>query len=162
MKQITIFDLFQSKDTEIPCGYLKEEQYYLIGKEIPFVQLKDLIGHKVVNSVITESHTWYKVYKVIDYFENSDKYYKQVRELPDNSFKYGEIVNDYIHDVVGIKECMECYELDFTCDRIALSDSNLNNKANAWVSEANCSNGRFEYSGLPYPETFYELNVYML
>ena len=159
MKQISIFDILKDPVKEPPCGYLKEDQYYLIGKEIAFTQLKDLIGKKVINSVTTESNRWFKVYKVIDYFEEHDKFYKQVRKLPENPIGYGEIVNDYIHDVVGIKECMDCYDLDFICDRVALSDSNLSNKANAWISEAYCSNGRFNCDLMPYPETFYELNL---
>lgn len=158
MKQISIFDILERPKENIPCGYLKEEQYYLIGKKISFSQLKDLIGKKVICSVSTESNTWYKVYKVIDYYEDQDKFYKQVRELPENPIGYGQIVNDYIHDVVGIKECMDCYELDFTCDRVALCDSNLNDKANAWVSEAYSNNGRYKVD-LDYPETFYELNI---
>ena len=158
MKQMTIFDIIEKPKKEPPCGYI--DDLLLVGRELRFQELKNMIGKKVVCSVSTESHTWYKVYKVIDYFEEHDKFYKQVRKLPENSIGYGQIVNDYIHDVVGIKECMDCYELSFICDRVVLSDSNLNDKANAWVSEAYCSNGRFKANTFDYPETFYELKEF--
>jgi len=154
MKQITIFDIIQTGET--PCGYLKEEQYYLIGRELDFQELKNLIGKKVICTSPTQSKTWYRVYKVIDYFENNDKFYHQVEKLPENNIQYSAIVNDYIHDVVGVKECMDCYELSFTCDRVALTDKDRSDSANAWVSEAYCSNGRFEPVSI-YPETFFEL-----
>ena len=158
MKQITIFDIIEKPIKDIQCGYLKEDQYHLIGRELRFSELKDLIGKKVVCSATTQSNKWYRVYKVVDYFENHDKFYKQVRELPENNIGYKEIVNDYIHDVIGIKECMDCYELDFICDRVALSDDNRSSKANAWISEAYCSNGRYQID-FNYPETFFELNI---
>lgn len=158
MKQMSIFDIIPETTRNIPCGYLEEDQYHLIGRELSFPELKDMIGKKVICTVHTESNTWYKVYKVVDYFVDSDKVYKQVRELPEGCLHYGDYVNDYIHDVCGQKEAMDCYEIDYTCDRVALSDDNRKNQANAWVSEMYCKNGRFDpVDG--YADTFYELNV---
>lgn len=158
MKQMTIFDIIEGPKKEIPCGYLEEDQYHLIGRELSFSELKDMIGKKVICTAHTENHKWYKVYKVIDYFVDSDKVYKRVRELPENTLKYSDKVNDYIHDVCGQKEAMDCYEIDYTCDRVALSDDNRKNQANAWVSEMYCRNGRHDpING--FAETFYELNI---
>ena len=132
--QMTIFDIISSdKPKVVPYGYT--DNMNIIGRELTFKDLKNYIGKQIVCTVKTESNLWYRVYKVIEYFENCDTYYKRVRPLPPNDYDYGEIVNSYIHDVVGIKECMACYEPAFACDRIALS-SNGKNKADSWISES--------------------------
>lgn len=132
--QMTIFDIISSnKPKTAPYGYTDDMS--IIGRELTFKDLKNYIGKQIVCTVKTESNLWYRVYKVIEYFENCDTYYKRVRPLPPNDYDYGEIVNSYIHDVVGIKECMACYEPAFTCDRLALS-SNGKNKADSWISES--------------------------
>ena len=131
--QMTIFDIISSdKPKAAPYGYTDDMS--IIGRELTFKELKNYIGKQIICTVKTESNPWYRVYKVIEYFENCDTYYKRVRPLPPNGYDYGEIVNSYIHDVVGIKECMACYEPAFTYDRIALS-SNGKDKADSWVSE---------------------------
>ena len=154
MKQLTIFDVIadvkpKEKPKDIPCGYTEDTS--IVGSAIPFTELKNYIGKKVIKS----DGRNYKVYQVIEYFESCDTFYKRVKPLPDNDIGYGEIVNEYIHDVCGIKECMSCYEPAFKCDRIALSD-NGGKTANSWISEAYCSNGRFRIDN-DYPYTFYEI-----
>lgn len=152
MKQLTIFDVLPAeKPKDIPCGHIEDKS--LVGKEIRFTDLKAYIGKKVVKAY----EGGYKVYKVIEYIENCDTYYKRVRPLPDNALHYGEIVNDYIHDICGQKEAMKCYEPYFTCDRLALSDKEGSNQANTWISEAYCSNGRFKETSADYSTTFHEL-----
>lgn len=159
MKQLTIFDFLPAKQ-EIPCGYIEEhDEISLIGRELRFTELKDMIGEKCIVSVTTESRRWYKVIKIVDYWENHDKIYKQVRDLPENDIGYPERVNDYIHDVCGIKECMDCYEIDYICDRIAYTDKENGKEAKGWVSESWCSNGRFEPLSET-TETFYEINIF--
>ena len=139
MKQIDIFDILPKQlPLDVPCGYIDDPD--LVGGVIPFTHLKNYIGKKVVK--VYESG--YKVYKVIEYIENCDTYYKRVRPLPDNALHYGEIVNEYIHDVVGQKEAMACYDIAFICDRVALSDKEGSNQANSWISEAYCKFGRYE------------------
>ncbi len=143
MQQLTIFDFLPAKK-EIHCGYIKEEdENSLIGRELRFTELKNMIGEKCIVSVTTQSRRWYKVIKIVDYWENHDKIYKQVRDLP---------------DVCGIKECMDCYEIDYICDLIAYTDKENGKEAKGWVSESWCSNGRFNpVSGTT--ETFYEINI---
>ena len=139
MQQIDIFDILPKQlPLDVPCGYISDPD--LVGEVIPFTSLKDYIGKKVVKAY----EGGYKVYKVIEYIENCDTFYKRVRPLPDNALHYGEIVNEYIHDVCGQKEAMACYEPYFTCDRVALSDKEGTDKANAWVSEAWCKDGRYD------------------
>lgn len=131
--QMTLFDIIaQDKPNNAPYGYIDDLSY--VGRELTFKELEGHIGKQIVCTVKTESHLWYRVYKVVDYFEDCDTYYKQVRPLPPNGYEYGEIVNSYIHDVVGVKECMACYEPAFTCDRVSLS-SNGKDKADSWISE---------------------------
>lgn len=163
MKQITIFDII-AQDTpagpqSIVCGYIKDTS--IVGREIAFQDLRAYIGKKIIKAEGTTDRMNFKVCKVIEYYDGCDTFYKRVRPLPPNKMRYGPFVNSFIHDVVGIKECMQCYEPAFICDRVALSD-NDKNQANAWVSEAYCSNGRFE-PVLEYPaqflETFYEINA---
>lgn len=159
MEQITIFDILvidKPDCKDIPYGYIKDMR--IVGKELTFQELKNYIAKKIIKCLSTESNQYFRVYKVIEYHEDCFTYYKRVRPLPPNSIGYGEYVNEYIHDVVGIKECMACYEPAFTCDRVALSD-NGGNKSNAIVCEAYCSNGRYEelldyQNGL---ESFYEV-----
>lgn len=138
MNQLSFFDILPKQlPLDVPCGYISDPD--LVGEVIPFTSLKDYIGKKVVKAY----EGGYKVYKVIEYIENCDTYYKRAKPLPDNALRYGEIVNEYIHDVCGQKEAMACYEPYFTCDRVALSDKEGSDKANAWVSEAWCKDGRY-------------------
>lgn len=139
MQQIDIFDILPKQlPLDVPCGYISDPD--LVGEQIPFTDLRNYIGKKVVKAY----EGGYKVYKVIEYIEQSDTFYKRVRPLPDTAMKYGDIVNEYIHDVCGQKEAMACYEPYFTCDRVALSDKEGTDKANAWVSEAWCKDGRYD------------------
>lgn len=138
MNQLSFFDILPKQlPLDVPCGYIEDKD--LVGKEIPFTDLRNYIGKKVVKTYAAG----YKVYRVIEYIEESDTYYKRVRPLPESAMRYGNIVNEYVHDVVGQKEAMKCYDVAFVCDRIALSDKEGSNKANAWISEAYCSNGRY-------------------
>lgn len=131
--QMTIFDILAPDEPKtVPYGYIDDTS--IVGREITFKDLQNFIGKQIICTVETESHLYYRVYKVIDYFKECDKFYKRVRPLPENLHDYGEFVNSYIHDVVGIKECMDCYEFAYSCDRIALS-SNGKDKADSWVSE---------------------------
>ena len=156
MQQISIFDLIEITHKDIPCGYIKEEdESTLVGRELRFTELKDMIGKKCLVSATTESRRWYKVVKILTYTEDCDKIYKQVRELPENDIGYGEYVNEFIHDVVGIKECMDCYEVDYTCDRVGFANKDKSKEPDGWVSESWCSGGRFKTHGTT--EAFFEL-----
>lgn len=156
MQQISIFDLIEITHKDIPCGYIKEEdESILVGRELRFSELKDMIGKKCLVSATTESRRWYKVVKILTYKEDCDKIYKQVRELPENDIGYGEYVNEFIHDVVGIKECMDCYEVDYTCDRVGFANNDKRKEPDGWVSESWCSGGRFKTYGTT--EAFFEL-----
>jgi len=152
MKQLDIFDILPKElPLDVPCGIISDTD--LIGEVIPFTELKNYIGKKVVKRY----EGGYKVYKVIEYMESTDTFYKRVKPLPDNTLHYGEIVNEYIHDVVGIPECMACYDVAFKCDRVALSDKEGSNLANSWISEAYCGNGRYEVSSVYYNYSFHKL-----
>lgn len=159
MKQITIFDVLESiegKKTDVPCGYI--DDLSLIGRELKFQELKDMIGKKCILTYATESHTWYKVIRITEYFENSDKVFRQVRDIPEGHLQYGDCINEYIHDVVGDKESMDCYEIDHICDRVGFVDQDKLKKSNSWLSEMYCSGGRWDPpSYLLFSEHFYEL-----
>jgi hypothetical protein len=154
MEQITIFDFIQQeKDTS--CRWLKDGDDDLIGKVIPFRDLKKYIGKKVVVSCVNSG---YRIVRIFDYHENCNTIYKRVRPLPDNDIGYGEYVNEYIHDVCGIKECMACYEPYMTFDGVSYSDTDRNRKANCSIAEYYCTGGRWNMIGT-FLETFHELNV---
>ena len=151
MQQIDIFDILPKQlPLDVPCGYIDDPD--LVGEQIPFTDLRNYIGKKVVK--VYEGG--YKVYRVIEYIEQSDTFYKRVRPLPDTAMKYSEIVNEYIYNVVGQKEAMACYEPYFTCDRVALSDKDGDKKANAWISETNTTSSRFDI-GDTHPCSFHKL-----
>lgn len=156
MKQITIFDIIPETTRDIPCGYI--DDISLIGRELRFNELQGMIGKKVVICSPRQSAIDYAVIKITDYWVDCDKVYKQVRPLPEGCLRYGERVNDYIHDVCGQKEAMDCYELDYTCDRVGYVDKDKNNQSDHFVSEMWCKNGRFDPMN-EYADTFYELNV---
>jgi len=164
MRQLTIFDVIEpetkpDKLKSVPYGYIRDIR--IVGRELTFQDLKNCIGKQIVKCDSTESNQYFRVYKVIEYYEDCDTYYKRVRPLPPNPIGYGDIVNSFIHDVVGIKECMECYEPAFICDRVALS-GNGKDKADSWISEAYCSNGRYEplmYFPTDSLTTFFEINT---
>lgn len=151
MEQMSIFDFLPQDD--ITCRILKEEDKYLIGKVIPFTALKDMIGKKVI---VQDLHR-YRIVLITQYWEKSKKIYKRVRPLPDNDIGYGEYVNDYIHDVCGIKECMDCYELFKEFDSVSYSESEKK-KSDCFMSEYYCTGGRWNMVG-SLNETFYELNA---
>ena len=152
-EQMSIFDfLQQEKDTS--CRWLKDGDDDLIGKVIPFHELKNMIGKKVVMSCVNSG---YRIIRITDYHENCRTIYKRVRPLPDNDIGYGEYVNDYIHDVCGIKECMACYEPYLTFDGVSYSDKEKG-KANSYASEYYCTGGRWNMID-SVNETFHELNL---
>ena len=158
MEQMSIFDfLQQEKDTS--CRWLKDGDDDLIGKVIPFRELKNMIGKKVIASCgVTAGKSNYRIVLITDYYENSHKIYKRARPLPPTDIGYGEYVNDYIHDVCGIKECMECYEPFMEFDSVMYSDTSRSKKGNCSISEYWCTGGRWNYPQHAL-ETFHELNV---
>ena len=158
MKQLTIFDIIEQPKTEPPCGYI--DDLLLIGRELQFTELESMIGKKVIITSGTVSSIAYKVIRITDYHKDSDTVYKRVRELPEGKMYYPDYVNDYIHDICGIKECMDCYEVAYTCDRVAFTDNDRCKGSNGGVSEMYCRNGRHEpIGGFSDSETFYELNI---
>ena len=151
MNQIDIFDILPKQlPLDVPCGYINDPD--LVGEQITFTDLRNYVGKKVVKAY----EGGYKVYKVIEYIEQSDTFYKRVRPLPDTAMKYGNIVNEYIHDICGQKEAMKCYDVAFVCDRVALSDKEGSQQANAWISEANTTSSRND-AGDTHPCSFCRL-----
>lgn len=156
MKQITIFDIIPDEKKEVPCGYT--EDLSLIGRELRFNELQGMIGKKVVICSPRQSAVDYKVIRITDYWVDHDKVYKMVRPIPEGCLSYSDRVNDYIHDVCGQKEAMDCYELDYICDRVGFVDKDKNNQSDHFLSEMYCKNGRFDPMN-EYADTFYELNI---
>ena len=156
MKQMTIFDIIPENIRNIPCGYTDDMS--LIGRELRFDELKNLIGKKCIICSPRQSAIDYMVIKITDYWVDCDKVYKQVRELPEGCLQYSDRVNDYIHDVCGQKEAMDCYELDYTCDRVGYVNKDKNTVSDHFLSEMYCSNGRYEPVN-SFADTFYELNI---
>lgn len=130
MYQTTIFDFLEKP--EVKLGYFEGNIYEIAGKELTFADLKNYKGKKVL---VQGECGYYKVYEVMDYKADVNTIYKRVRPLPPNNCGYGEFVNDYIHDVCGIKECMACYEPYKTYGQLALNDSEHSKKANSWIAE---------------------------
>lgn len=154
MKQMTIFDIIPETTRDIPCGYI--DDISLIGRELRFNELQGMIGKKVLLCSPRQSAIDYKVIKITDYWVDCDKVYKMVRPIPEGCLHYSDRVNDYIHDVCGQKEAMDCYELDYICDRVGFVDKDKNNQSDHFLSEMYCRNGRFDPMN-EYADTFYEL-----
>ena len=74
MNQMTIFDIIeQPVKKEPPCGYI--DDLLLIGRELKFQELKDMIGKKCIVSSSTASNISFKVIRIIDYHEDCDTVY---------------------------------------------------------------------------------------
>ena len=126
--QLTLFD-FLPKD--IPLGYIKHEEVDAYkGEVIPFNQLADLIETKVLMECPRQGAVGYKVVLVKKYLIDSDKVYR---------WDKGD------SELIG------------TCDRVRLSDDNRRGKANMWVSERYCKDGRF--CSDRYPRRFYTIKT---
>lgn len=124
--QMTIFDILPK---EAPLGYIKrnEVEHYK-GRVLTFSELADCIESKVLMECPREGATDYKVVLVKRYLTDSDKVYR---------WENGE------SELIGI------------CDRVSLSDDNRKGKANMWVSEMYCRDGR--YCTDKYPHRFYAI-----
>ena len=151
-EQMSIFDLIE-QERDISCRWLKDGDDDLIGKVIPFRELKYKIGEKVIVNTVTSG---YRIVRILEYHNNCNMIYKRARPLPSSDIGYGEYVNEYIHDVCGIKECMACYEPFEVFDMVGYSDKEKG-KANSYVSEYYCTGGRWNMIG-SVNETFHELN----
>lgn len=132
--QISIND-YLSKD--IPLGWVDDSK---IGAIIPFQNLKDYIGKRVIYRSAIGSNTdegfFNKLVLIKEYLDKSDTYYT-IEEDGNVSF-----YNDYIRSISS-KDKQEKMKKAFVCDRIAYSDDNRTKKANSWLSEAFCINGRY-------------------
>ena len=126
MWQMTWEDLIPK---EVPLGYLKNgEEVKYKGDEIPYQQLAEYIGQRVLLESPRQSAADYKVIIVTSYHKEIDKVY----EWKDGKGK-----------LIG------------TCDRIGFTDDNRRHKENSWLSEMYCRNGRYHRDG--YADTMYQL-----
>lgn len=135
----------------IPMGFVDEAK---VGKVIPFQELKGYKEKKVVYRSFygsgDASSPYFRVVLIKDYYENSDKYYRN--EL-DNT-----ILNEFVVSLSS-QETKSHLSPAFTCDRIAYSDDDRTKKANSWLSEAYCSNGRHQICHDSSSVCFYELKT---
>ena len=126
--QLTLFDILPK---EIPLGYIRDGEVDAFkGDVIPFSQLANYIEERVLMECPRQSATDYKVVLVKKYLTDSDKVY---------NWRNGT------SELVG------------TCDRVRLSDDNKRGKANMWVSEMFCKDGR--YCSDRYPRRFYTIKT---
>ena len=124
--QMTIFDILPK---EIKLGYIKSDEVELYkGRIVTFSELANYIESKVLMECPREGATDYKVVLVKRYLTDSDKVYR---------WKNGK------SELVGI------------CDRVRLSDDNKKGKANMWLSEMYCRDGR--YCTSKFPTRFYAI-----
>lgn len=145
--QITIND-YLTKD--IPFGWVDDSK---VGSIIPFQKLKDYIGKGVIYRSVTGSSEnekfWNKVVMIKDYFDESDTYYS-LEKNGDISY-----YNDFERSLSS-NEKKKQMKKAFVCDRIAYTDDNRTKKANSWLSEAYCTNGRYQITHNSSSVCFYE------
>ena len=133
--QLNFGDLF-SKD--IPLGYYhgfgSEDNKYGIkrGRVIPFRELKNYIGRKVIVRCSTESCDWYRVVEIHSYMPDASHSYKWDNKLKD-------YVVEHTYDKVSYK--LKERSKDFGID-----------------SEIYCEDGRFGPAH-DYPSRYYEMLV---
>ena len=127
MEQLTIFDYLDKPKDELPLGYIRKDAEQYVGKEIPFRELENYIGKKVLCEVPTIDRSWYKVVIMTSYHKDCDSVYGEGEEP------------------IGI------------CDRVGFTDDNRYRKENCWVSEHFVRNGRYHNPEDKCSECFYEL-----
>lgn len=125
-----------------PIGYVDESK---VGVPIPFQRLKDYIGKKVIYQTQGNGKTQ-RVVMVKKYYESSDTFY---------SDEEGNTINEYVLSLSS-EEKKKRFKKAFSCDRIAYSDDARTLKANSWLSEAYCSNGRHQVVHNASSVCFYE------
>lgn len=130
MEQLTIFDYLDKPKDELPLGYIHKDAEQYVGKEIPFRELENYIGKKVLCEVPTMDRRWYKVVIMTSYHKDCDEVY------------------DYREDDA---------KLIGKCDRVGFTDDNRQRKENCWVSEHFVRNGRYHNPEDKCSECFYEL-----
>lgn len=138
---------------DVPIGFVEESKR---GNVIPFERLKDYIGKRVIYQSATGSEPdtkfWHKVVLIKDYYEKSDQYYSKEE---DGVVTY---MNDFVMSLQS-KETKKKYHKAFVCDRIAYSDDERTKKANSWLSEAYCRNGRYHITHNSSQVNFFELKI---
>lgn len=116
----------------LPLGYLRTEEDVkrYKGDQIPFRQLEQYIGRRVLYEMPRQDAVDYKVIQITSYHKECDRIYN-----------WG-IDND---------------ELIGTCDRIGYTDDNRKLKENSWVSEHFFSDGRYHDPEARYLNTTYQI-----
>ncbi len=122
--QISLYDIF-SQDVALDWTDASHK-----GTMIPFQNLNDYIGKRVVIEMPRESAVDYKVVMIKSYRKNAD-----------HSYRFNKATGEYV--------------ISHTYDKVGFSDDKRRFKENSWVGEIFCSNGRWKpiYA---YPECFYE------
>lgn len=136
--QVSLYDLFTQ---DVPLEACGAEH---VGRIIGFRDLENYIGKRVVLSCPSREHVYYKVVIITSFTKDSDNIWKKKDS--------GELINDFLYE---LNRRPDCYTKDHVCDRIGYSDDNRRHKENSWVSEAYCSNGRWEPL-IAFPECFFE------
>jgi hypothetical protein len=135
----------------VPLGHVDGAKK---GNMIPFQKLKDFIGKKVIYQSETgaegDRKYGYKLVLIKDYFEDSDQYFQKTEN---GNVTY---MNEYIMSLQS-ENTKKQYEPAFVCDRIAYSDDDrTSKKANSWLSEAYCLNGRHQITHNSSSVSFFE------
>ena len=125
--QLSIFDFLDNPKNELPLGYIHKDAEQHVGKEIPFRELENYIGKKVLCEMPAYNGNWYKVVIITSYHKDCDKVYGDGEEP------------------IGV------------CDRIGYTDDNRTKNENSWVSEHFIRNGRYHDPEAKFLECFYEL-----
>ena len=121
-EQMTLFDIFDIADLPVGHWLTKDEINLYLGEMIPFQDLKNLIGEKIIVEYPRQSVTDYKVVVVTGYYKDHDHSWR----------------------------CQDGqYVIDKTYDRIGYSDDKRSHKENSWVGEIYCRNGRFDGGAFP-------------
>ena len=90
-----------------------------------------------LKTFLLDGQFWNKVVMIKDYFDECDTYYSL-----DNDGKTS-YYNEYLKSLSS-EEVKKQLKPAFVCDRIAYTDDDRTKKTNSWLSEAYCTNGRYQ------------------
>ena len=140
-EQMSLVDFAVATTAEPPIGWLEDVDKYK-GEMIPFRDLENYVGKRIIIGMPRQSTTDYKVVKLTSYHKDCDTIYRWGSGDSESHSTCGWINKEAV--AIG------------KCDRVGYSDDARREKENSWVSEMYCSNGRFDTYG-NYPECMYRI-----
>ena len=124
-----------------------EEYGKYMGHELKFDELEGYVNHRIIKGSHTNAGIIYSVVKLISFSKDAEKVYRN---------QDGKFFGEFLYDMSSKEEKSKA-EFAGMASRIGYATGARENKANAWVSEIFCANGKYSdnvYQSAP-PYSYY-------